>query len=110
MHRFRLNLVLFIFERKQKKIHLIIAVYLAGCCSDCIGAVGYKVTGKFQIIVSISISSGACQLLPSSIPESLSIPKLLCVVTNSKCKRHRTSTIREFEKKKQQKLITSKKF
>lgn len=71
--------------------YLIVAVYLAGCWSDCIGAVGYTVTGRFHIIVSISISCGACQWFPT-IAESLSIPKSLLVVTNSKCRRHRTST------------------
>lgn len=89
-------------------IHFIVAVNLAGCCNDCIGAVGYSVTGKFHIIVSISMSSGACQLF-SSIAESLSMPKSLCVVTNSKCNRHRTSTVKERDAKRTKTTLFIKK-
>lgn len=59
------------------------------CCNICIGDVGYNVIGRFHTIVSMGMSTGACQLFSSTWS---GVNDSLVLVTNSKCSLHRTST------------------
>lgn len=60
--------------------YLIIIEYSSLIWVICIGFVGYIVTGKFQIIVSIDISSGACHSRLDSFNDTSKF--LLVLVTN----------------------------
>lgn len=80
---------------RGSSLYFMINECLPDCWSICIGDVGYNVIGRFHTIVSIGMSTGACQLFSSTWS---GVNESLVLVTNSKCSLHRTSTTEETNK------------
>lgn len=72
------------------RLYFMINECFPDCCRICIGDVGYSVIGRFHTIVSMGMSTGACQLFSSTCS---GVNDSLVLVTNSKWSLHRTSTM-----------------